>query len=217
LLARNGETDSEKATAFETGVRHSFNSKAYVDVTGFYIYNDDVHFGESSGETETLTLADGSIANVLVNSVGNNVYGSTYGAEVALDVRPHESTDVDIGYTYLKHDFSARAGSAVSSIGLASLEVGDPEHIVFTNIVQRLAETVSLIGSFYFVDTFSQGQVDAYERFDLGLIWLPMPDIKVSLHGLNLTDPEHQEFESNSGVLASQVPRSGYLSVEFAL
>jgi iron complex outermembrane receptor protein len=65
----------------------------------------------------------------------------------------------------------------------------------------------------YYVDAIPNFDIPAYLRLDLRLGWHPVRNLDLSLVLQNLLEDRHREFETISGMQATEIPRSVYAKV----
>jgi iron complex outermembrane receptor protein len=88
-------------------------------------------------------------------------------------------------------------------------ETSTPRRMAHLLSFLDLGSSVELDGALYWVDEIPSQGIDDYLRLDLGVTWQPDPAWRLALRGQNLLDPDHRE------ATAIEIPRSGYLAVEF--
>ena len=213
-LRGNRNLKSETVNSFEIGYRAWPEDNFYIDIAAFYNRYDDLRFGilESTEVTTNNTFV------ITPVTITNAEKGVTYGFEIAADWRPTPWWQLQLGYSYLRANFSFkdRFKEAIT----APMGLGDernPRHQLSLRSSFDLSFTSELDIWLRYVDQISDIQgisnqginpVDNYLTLDLRLSWRPIKNLEVSLSGRNLIDTSHTEFLQEINTFPTQIERS---------
>jgi hypothetical protein len=115
---------SEELAAYELGYRVQPHDRLTFDVAAFYNVYDRLR----NLEPGALRLQTGPAGPyfLLPTQVANNVYGETYGAEIAANWQATKSWRWHVNYSYLQMQLHRRPGSALAGMGGAHLSLFYP-------------------------------------------------------------------------------------------
>ncbi len=196
---------SESLWAYELGHRYSPNASLSFD-TALY-YND---YSELRGAEDP---EPGSPTIIMVN---NAQQGYSYGAELSAQWRATDDVRLRLNYSYSDGRFD----------GIQAQNTLAPQHIVSLNGEWAVRPDLSLNATWRHVSDTNviapsraelQKPLDGFYGVDIGAHWKPMPDLTLSLLGLDLFYGDHVEYEAEQFHIPYRVGPSvlGKLSLQF--
>ncbi len=206
-LYGNDDFESEDLLAFETGYRIELSASAALDVSLFYNLYNNLRTTEFRRPFIEIDPLPPHVAVPIV--VDNNMDGSTYGFEVAMEWNPQSWWRIRAGYSFLEMDLSPNP----KTIDILSSTVEDetPEQQAFMQVSFDLAQRVELDTTLRYVDTVPAFGVDDYLTADIRLAWSPREDLEFSLVGQNLFEESHLEYApSFINLVPTEVERGVY-------
>lgn len=209
VVALYGDNDfeSEDVFALEAGYRVQLHETAALDLAVFHNQYDDLRTAEFRRPFIEIDPLPVHIANPVV--ADNNMSGTTYGFEAALDWRPKEWWRVRTGYSYLEMDLSPNPDTI--DILSGAVEDESPEQQFFMHHSFELPRNVEIDTTFRYVDTIPALGVDDYLTMDIRLAWLPRENLEFSLVGRNLLEDSHLEYApSFINTVPTEVERGVY-------
>ncbi|MBL9168767.1 MAG: TonB-dependent receptor [Verrucomicrobiales bacterium] len=202
VVGRDGY-DSENLLAHEFGYRIEPSARLSIDVAAFLNLYDDLRILQDLDP-----IAQSNPPHLLAPiSPLNTQRAETFGVEAAAVWHVTDSWKWTAGYTWLR-----------MNIRPVDSEEGDsPQHQVHVRTSYDLTQDLELSGALYYVDQVPNQPAPPYFRLDLGVSWQPWRGVELSLHGHNLLDNRHPEFNSFSSPSRVEIPRSvfGRLTVKF--
>ncbi len=205
--------DSEELTAFELGLRWHPCSWFSADIASFYNLYDRLRSIEPA--TPFFEALPSPPHLVFPLSIGNKIDGKTYGVEVLADLQALPQWKLSIGYTWFQVDLDLNAASGDRSA--LEYEGNSPDHQLqlrsYVNLPFRLEWDTML----FFVDQLNTFDVSEYWRLDTRIGWQAPHNVMVNLHFENILDDRHSEYGNQSGINASEMPRSVYLTLSYRL
>ncbi len=210
ILSGNPHFQAEELRAYELGYRFNPSPNWLWDVSLFYNQYDKLRTPEVIDFQDTLPLPTFWVQNE------NQLYGETYGVELATSWQINDVWKVVGTYSYLGMNLHLYAGSR-SLLGHS--EEGDsPKHEATLRSLFTLSKQIELDTAWYYVGEVPNQNTASYSRFDVRFGWRPAPYFEMSLGGRNLFDNQHREFESGiSGgvVMADEIQRAFYVQFKY--
>jgi iron complex outermembrane receptor protein len=139
--------------------------------------------------------------------------GETYGFELAAHWQPTDWWHLRAGYTFLKVEFDLDGSSG--DILSEAEENDSPKHQVQLLSYMDLPYDLQLDAAFYYVDRVKGRDVPSYTRFDFRLGWEPRDDLELFVALQNAFDGKHAEWNTDSAIVATRIPRSVFAGVTF--
>jgi iron complex outermembrane receptor protein len=209
VLRLVGDRDfrSEELLALEVGHRVRPVEPLSVDLALFYNLYDRLRttdpgtpFAEASPPPPHAVAPFG---------VENNLSGRTYGAELALNWKPHEAVSLYASYALLRMHLDLENGS--TDTVSEGAERSSPRQQVFARASVDFPGGVELDLMGRWVENLPGPDVDSYIEMDARLGWRATADIDVAVVGQNLVRNHHVESGATIlGNLASEVERGVY-------
>lgn len=192
ILSFRGNHDfvSENLIAYELGYRVQPYARLWLDATVFY--NDYDHLRSIEPGAPTLKTSPATYVFVPVNA-DNNVFGETYGGELAGHWQAAEWWQWHASYTFLQMQLHKRPGSGDPI--QEPTEGNSPHHQIALYSRMNLPGHVELDAGLRFVDSLPNLRVSSYWTAELRLAWKPRPNLELALLGRNLLDSQHAEFQ----------------------
>ncbi|MFT5729770.1 MAG: iron complex outermembrane receptor protein [Desulforhopalus sp.] len=205
--------DSEILVAYEVGYRWQVKQSLSFDLATYYNDYDQIRTLESKrnpfyefGETPVL---------VIPAVFDNEAEGESYGLEIQSTWQPIDSLKFIGSYSFIDLDLDYKTGSVRAGQTLGSEDYA-PTHQFQLRNYWDLQSDLSLNSEFYYVSDLGGGTIDSYIRIDMQLSWQASDNLRLTVGGENLFGPSHQEFfNSQSNIIASQVPRTYWLKAIF--
>src|SRR5216684_1279 len=208
-LTGNRKFAPETLLGYEGGYRALLSPKLYVDVTVFHNLYDSLlsaELGAIFRDTSSPTPRF-----VLPFTLGNGLYGSTSGFEIAPDWRPTPSWRLAGSYAYLHMELLRRPDS-VDTSSINSTLGASPHHKVVIESFLDLPGKLEFSQIYRYVSALPAQRVANYHTVDVRLGWHPARHIEFSVVGQNLLQPHHTEFGGDPGVLVG-IKRSAYAAI----
>ncbi|HEX6612361.1 MAG TPA: TonB-dependent receptor [Rhodanobacteraceae bacterium] len=176
----NSAYHTEKLTAYETGLRTQWSTRAMLAVSLYYNVYDDLRSIETTP------------ASVFPLYWGNGMKGHTYGADIWASYAIADWWRLGAGLAEEREHFRYKPGSA----GLLGAAVAgdDPNHHAFLRSSMNLGESWSLDADLREVGALPNPRVPAYTELNARLGWQVNDTLQISLSGFNLLHPWHQEY-----------------------
>jgi iron complex outermembrane recepter protein len=197
-IAPNGKFVPETLLGYEAGHRRLLSSKLYVDITAFHNRYGNLLSAETG--SPTLETSPAPQHFVIPVSLGNGLYGSTSGFEIAPDWRPATWWRLDSSYAYLHMDLKTRPGSVDVSTAKAT-QGSSPHHQVVLRSSLDLPGSLEFSQTYRYVSDLPSQLVAGYGTADVRLSWHRMQHFEFSLVGQNLLQPHHAESGGDPGAL----------------
>ena len=179
FLTGNPDFRREQLTALEAGFRNHWSDRARLSVSFYYNTYDDLKSIEFS-------------PTVLPLLWGNGMEGHTYGMEAwgsyAIADWWRLSAGVALQRQHLRFAPESSGLLGVSQAG------DDPEHQGFIRSTMNLSDRWTLYADLREVGALPDPHVPAYVELNTKLGWQVNDKVEISLSGLNLLHPWHQEF-----------------------
>jgi len=203
--------ESEELITYELGYKYAPNAFFNLNLDLFYNDYENLRSLESP---ITIVAADPITAIGIFPTLGNNLFGETYGVELSAKWQPTEDWKLTASYSFLEMQLHTRKGSVDN---VSEKEEGNsPNQQLNLLSVYRLNPdlTFSLFGRY--VDKLPSKNVKDYVELDAGLEWKVRKDFELSLVGRNLLNDEHTEFiPSLIKTTATKVERELYLKAQW--
>jgi iron complex outermembrane receptor protein len=202
VVQGDNDVESEDLLAFELGYRVEPLDGLTFDLAAYYNRYRDLVTAEPTG------LPPGPPGRL-----SNRMDGETYGFELAAHWRPTNWWHLRAGYTFLKVEFELDGSSR--DIFSEAEEDDSPEHQVQLLSYMDLPYDLQLDAAFYYVDEVKGRDVSSYTRFDFRLGWEPRADLELFVVLQNAFDGKHAEWNTDSAIVATRIPRSIFAGVTF--
>lgn len=215
--------NAEELLAYELGYRHQFNNRASLDITGFF--NDYDHLRDfalgaiqpTSGAHRDLILSiiqqDHLMLPIFFTNKGS---AHAYGAEISIDLIPHEKWRLQGNYSYLT--ISTKSNPAFTAIDASTGGAGkaNPHHQLSLRSNFDLSEKLQFNLWLRYVSGLSFYAISDYVTMDANMTWKPVKNIEFFLVGQNLFKQQHRESQSDFiRTVPSTVPRGIYTGVRW--
>jgi iron complex outermembrane recepter protein len=184
------EFRSETALVLEAGYRVRPIERLGLDLAGFYDGYDNLLGGRIG--TPFVESAPPPPRLVIPVLFGNLLEGETYGAELAVEARPHARVQLSGTYAFLR--VVVRPRSPTPGLTPDPSAGSSPRHQAQLRSALELPGRTSLDLMFRYVSALPAQKVPAYASLDVRLAWRPAPRLEVAVVGQNLLDPHHPEF-----------------------
>jgi iron complex outermembrane receptor protein len=202
LIGGSRSFASEIVVATELGYRAEISRNLAGSVSFFRNEYDDLRGLESTPGT------------VLPLFWRNSLEATTYGAELAMDVRLTEIWRMHVGYTRLHEDVRIKAGRGDLQNALG--ETQDPKEQFSVRSSVDLPGRVEFDAQFRWVGELTNnnfnvaGTVPSYGELNLRLGWHPTESLELSLVGQNLLHAHHPEYGFPTAA-REELQRGGYV------
>lgn len=210
LVVGNDDTESERLTAFELGLRLQPIDDLSIDLAAFHNDYDRLSTSERvspPGPPPLMFMLD------------NRMRGKSYGIELAANWDVSDDWRLKLAYSSLAVDLDIDDDSTDTSAERVDNQT--PRHQFNLRSLFNLRHDLELDTTLFFVDKLRNTDVPSYLRLDVRLGWIVSRDIELSLSSQNLLDnahPEFIEFSGNSattGLRSTQAERSVLLQTKW--
>jgi iron complex outermembrane recepter protein len=192
-LIASDRIGNEEVLSFEAGYRSQVRKNLFFDLAVFHSLYNNLQTRERTTAFFESTPAPGH--NVVPFTQNNKGSGNSYGVEIFGKWNVQKNWELSSSFTYFKLDLDQVTNA---TFVFENSEGNDPEFQ--WNIRSRitLPHDLEFDTALYFVDALENINVDSYTRLDLRLGWKPSKSCEISISGLNLLEPEHDEFGAES-------------------
>lgn len=181
----------EKLIAFELGYRAQLRSNLFFDVAGFYNRYSNLMVVHPLDNSPPSFVADPVPHLVQGITYLNELKGSTYGGELALNWQVFPRWNLKGSYSFVKMNFDAN----LANVGYAGAdpEANSQHHFNFWSRLD-LPLRLELDLGLRFVGEIPQDRVSRYVDLDARLAWKPTKNLELAVIGRNLLKNHHLEF-----------------------
>ena len=202
ILRGQEDLDSETLVAMEMGYRYTPDATFSVDTTLFYYLYKDLY-------SYITTQAQGTAPPRLVtyNTLSNIMDGTTYGAELSVNVNPLPYLRVQAAYSAFQADFDIENG--VTSFRSINTDGASPKHQISIRTGISFFEGLTADFWYRYMDAILDDRVPSYSELDISLEWALRNGLKLFCSGRNLLHDSHPEYlDSLLSSTAAEVERS---------
>lgn len=186
----NPEFGSEDLMAYEIGYRVKIHPRLTLDVAAFY--NDYDHLKSVAQSPLELRFSPGNQPYLYTALTSrNDLYGESYGTELAATWQPRDWWRVRASYSLLSLALHTRGPRPSASEGDEGI---DPKHQVKIGTDVDLGRHVEWGMGWRYVSRESFIGVPSYTELDTRLAWRPTPHCELAIIGRSLLEPHHREF-----------------------
>jgi len=197
-FTNNGKFVPERLLGYETGYRSLLCSRLSVDIAAFRNRYNNLLSVESGAPF--LEASPPPQHSVIPLFLGNGLYGSTSGFEIAPDWRPVARWRLNGSYSYLHMNLKVKLGSRdVSTV--KSTQGSSPHHQVTVQSSLDLPGNLEFSQTYHYVSALPAQLVESYGTADVRLSWRGIHHFDFSLVGQNLLQPHHVEYGGDPGTL----------------
>jgi iron complex outermembrane receptor protein len=211
-LNGNPNLRPENLIAYEFGYRIQPNHKVSFDLATFYNHYTNLRSEENL--TPFLETVPGPTHLVIPAIYGNNLYGKSFGAEIATTWMPAKAWKLLATYSWLDMSLKARAGSTDSRF--VEDETSTPRHQASVHSSYNLTRQIEIDTSIRFVDRLVEQDTPGYTEVNSRLSWR-VAQMEFSLVGQNLLRARQLEYNQPDGNIHSWVRRNIYGQIRWAL
>jgi iron complex outermembrane receptor protein len=204
-LVMNPNIGSEHVLAYETGARFQPSSRLYVDTTAFYNLYD--HLQNHDPGTPYLVNDPSQPYRVIPLVSMNSASARTAGLEITSKWTATHRWRLTASGSLFTASF--RHDAPGGTVGMVRNDAS-PSHELSIQSNLDLPHHLEFDTLFFGVGKLAGANVPGYDRLDIRLGWRPQKKYELSLGVQNLLGQGHQEFASDSGVVASSVDRLIY-------
>jgi iron complex outermembrane receptor protein len=126
-------------------------------------------------------------------TLGNKLYGSSYGLEAAATVRLLDWWRLKGSYTWLDMNLHRRS-SSTDNTSVDRTEGSNPQNQFMIRSLMDLPHGLSLDATLRYADNLSAIKVDSYLTLDVRLGWQINRHVELEIGGQNLLQPRQTEF-----------------------
>ena len=210
----NPDFESEEVIAYETGYRTQFDDDLSLDVVFFY--NDYKNLRTQEPGAPVIDTHVLPVTVILPVTMGNNMSGETFGAELATNWQVTSYWKLSGSYSWIKLQLHHH-GQNGDYIGEKE-EHMVPEHQASLRSYVDFPHGLEWdVGLYYFSKYFfsSLNTVPAHLRCDMRIGWHPAENWELSVKVENLFDDQHREYFDNLGLITSDIPRNWYAEIKY--
>jgi iron complex outermembrane receptor protein len=193
---------SQEVKSYEFGYRVKPKDNLFFDFSLFYNESDHL-FTQENNPTPLSTIFD------------NQMYGKTYGTEIATQWQVNQSWKLLGGYSFLIMQMHTESSSTDTTTA-SRTEREAPQNMFHIRSQLNLRNNLEFDTTLYHVDSVPHYSIPSYIRLDAGLTWHVSNNMDFSIIGQNLLDRAHPEF-GDDGVIATETQRGvfGKLTCRF--
>jgi iron complex outermembrane receptor protein len=213
----NDRFSPEKLNAWEIGFRQVLRKNFYVDLSGFFnryhnLFSEDVTGGESLQTTLPFpSPVPPSTYILLPAQFQNDLYGATYGGEIAPEWRPSRLWRLRGSYSFLRMSLKTAATPNIP-LGPGQDQGSTPQHELSLDSGFDFTRRLQLDLIFRYVSALPYQGVHAYSTGDVRFAYRLGSHLELSLVGRNLFQPSHVEYvDDPDGPVG--IRRSAYASL----
>ena len=204
----NPNMDSEELLAFELGYRVEPVKSVSLDLATYFNHYDHMR----STETLPSSFVPAPVPHVLVpTTAGNNIYGETFGFELAANWQVSEKWRLKGSYSFEKLQFHRHGTDSTDEL---SYENSTPENQFQLHSYYDILRNLQLNAALYYVEAIHGGAANAPTpsliRADLYMTWRPRENLELTGGVANIFDNHHPELNTSSVFVNSEVPRTFY-------
>ncbi|MEI9977331.1 MAG: TonB-dependent receptor [Ignavibacteriota bacterium] len=220
-LQRQSALRSGKAQRLEAGYRQILRKNLYVDIAGFFnhyhdLFSEDVTGGETLQTTLPFPAPTPPPTYILLPAqFQNDLYGATYGGEIAPEWRPSHFWRLRGSYSFLRMSLKT-APTASIPLGPGLDQGSSPQHEVSIDSGFDLSRKLQLDLIYRFVSRLPYQNVNAYSTGDVRFGYRLTRNLELSVVGQNLFQSSHVEYVDDPGGPVS-IRRSAYASLAWIM
>ncbi len=204
----NPQLESEELNGYEVGYRFMPRKRLSFDIAAFF--NEYNHLRSVEPGVPFFEASPPPPHLVIPQIFGNNLFGSTYGAEASVEWSATKFWTLKGGYAWFVSSIKLEPSSR-DTTSISDVEGVDPRNQFQVRSEIRLPHGFELDTAVYRVGRLAAGGIPAYTRFDARLGWHIAERLELSIAAQNLLDPRHPEFLSIvQAYVSGQPPRSIY-------
>jgi iron complex outermembrane receptor protein len=214
----NANFAPEQLNAYEVGYRRLIGKGFYLDLAGFFNHYHDLFSEDITGSLSIQTTlpfpapAPPPTYVLLPARFQNDLYGATYGGEIAPEWRPTTFWRLRGSYSYLRMSLK-QAPTTDIGLGPSSDEGSSPRHEVSFDSAFDIAKKIQLDLVYRYVSALPAQNVGGYSTGDARLGYRLGNHLGLSLVGQNLFQPHHLEYIGDPAPVA--IRRSVYASLSW--
>ncbi len=206
VMCGSSDYDAEEVESFEIGFRSQISKYLFLDFSLFYNnYDQMLSFTYSQPQPPDFNL---------LATLGNDVDGHGYGAEIACTFNVSSSWQLIGTYSYMTLNMDANeSDSPVKTF----FEEDLPRHQFSLRSNLNLADNLELDAWLRYVDAIKSYDIDSYFSLDLRLGWHLSETLELSITGQNLLDNHHLEYGESTllNTEVTEVERSVYTKLSW--
>jgi len=188
----NRNFTSEVLKGYELGYRRLLTSNLYVDIAGFYNQYDNLFSQEITG-APFLETTPSPTHLLLPAQFGNGLVGTNTGGEIAPELRVTSFWRLRSSYSFLV--MHIKKGPNSMDIGSApGVQGASPQHQVMLQSSLDLPKRFTFDFQVRYISDLPAQKVPAYATGDTVLSWRATENLRFTVVGQNLLQPNHPEF-----------------------
>jgi iron complex outermembrane receptor protein len=209
----------EQLNGYEVGYRQLIGKNLYLDLAGFFnhyhdLFSEDITGGFSIQTTLPYPAPAAPATYLLLPAqFQNDLYGATYGGEIAPEWRPTKFWRLRGSYSFLRVSLK-QAPTTVLGLGPASDNGSSPQHQASFDSSFDISRKLQVDLIFRYVSALPAQDVRAYSTGDARIGYQFSKHVGFSLVGQNLFQPDHVEYIGDPGGPV-EIRRSVYASLNF--
>lgn len=213
----NPDFAPEQLNAYEAGYRQLLGKNLYIDLAAFFnhyhdLFSEDITGGYSLQTTLPYSAPVPPPTYLLLPAqFQNDLYGATYGGEIAPEWRPTNFWRLRGSYSFLRMSLK-EAPTAGIGLGAASDQGSSPRHEVSIESAFDLPKKLQLDVVYRYVSELPYQAVPAYSTGDARIAWRFQQHFEFSVAGRNLFQPYHYEYLGDPSGLVG-ITRSVYATL----
>jgi iron complex outermembrane receptor protein len=194
----------EQLNSYEAGYRRLMAKTVYLDLTGFFNHYHDLFSEEvTGGESLQTTLPFPAPAPpptyiLLPAQFQNDLYGATYGGEIAPEWRPTDFWRLRGSYSFLRMSLKTAPTNAIT-VAAGQDQGSSPRHEGSLDSAFDISKKLQLNLMYRYVSALPYQSVRGYSTGDARIAYRLSRHFEVSVAGRNLFQPSHVEYVGDPG------------------
>ena len=216
----NPQFAPEQLNAYEAGYRRLIGKGVYLDLAAFFnhyhdLFSEDITGGYSLETTLPYPAPVPPPTYLLLPAqFQNDLYGTTYGGEIAPEWQPARFWSLRGSYSFLRMSLK-QAPTTSLGLGPTSDQGSSPQHEVSLDSAFDISPKLQLDLIYRFVSALPYQGVSGYSTGDARIGYRMSRHVGLSLVGENLFQPSHVEYIGDPGGPVG-IRRSVYASLSWA-
>ena len=216
----NPQFAPEQLNAYEAGYRRLIGKGVYLDLAAFFnhyhdLFSEDITGGYSFQTTLPYPAPVPPPTYLLLPAqFQNDLYGTTYGGEIAPEWQPAKFWSLRGSYSFLRMSLKQALTTSLA-LGPSSDQGSSPQHEVSLDSAFDISPKLQLDLIYRFVSALPYQSVSAYSTGDVRIGYRMNRHLGFSLVGENLFQPSHVEYIGDPGGPVG-IRRSVYASLSWA-
>ena len=211
----NRDVEARKLLAFELGTRSKLLDNLSIDLATFYNDYNDVYSLDQGEPYVGLFPTNNQTSIIVPIAFGNELSGSTTGAELVADWRIAKWWRLIGWYSYITINLD-KGASADPLEQVRFNENSTPSHQFHLRNSFNIRDTIEIDQLLRYIDRIVYNQIPSYTELDIKFAYFPCnnKNLELAIIGQNLFQNEHGENVSSLfAPLQTQIERGAYAQI----